>query len=139
MKIITSALAGTVATAAMALVSASPAAAQNYGYRYGGYERAGSARGAVQQCAAAAEQTANRYAYGNARVTDIRDIDHRHGGFRVKGRIEVNGAGRGWRGGDRYYGSGWNRGYRGSDSGTFTCDVRYGQIARLDFNGIRGL
>jgi len=131
MKIITSALAGTVATAAMALVSASPAAAQAYG-RYG-YDRLGGSRIAVQQCAAAAERTANRYAYGRARVTQIRDVDPRRGGFRVKGRIEVNGLGR-----DRY-GYGWNQRHRAHDTGSFTCEVRYGQVADLDFNGLRGL
>jgi len=58
----------------------------------------------------------------------------------------VNAAGRNWRAGDGYYGRGWSGDYRGwnnnlrgYDSGSFTCKVRYGQVADLDFSGIRGL
>jgi hypothetical protein len=117
-------------------------------YRYGyGYNRAGDPRSAVEQCVAAAQQSANRYSYGrSARVTDIRDIDAKSDGYNVRGRIAVNTMGRNWRNGDRYYGNGWggdyrgwNSRYRGYDAGSFTCKVRFGRVVDLDFNGIRGL
>jgi hypothetical protein len=122
--------------------------ANNYRYGgYGNYNRAGDPRSAVERCVSAAQQSANRYSYGRgARVTDIRDIDARRDGYRVRGRIAVNAMGRNWRSGDRYYGNGWNgdyrgwnQSYRGYDAGTFSCDVRYGRVVDLDFNGIRGL
>lgn len=115
----------------------------DYGYGYNG----GNSRQAVEQCVNAAERGANRYSYGGrANVTDIRSVSRTRDGFNVRGRIAVNTMGRNWRSGDRRYGNGWNgdyRGwnssYRGWDSGTFTCKVRYGRIADLDYNGIRGL
>lgn len=111
-------------------------------YRYG----AGSSRSAIEQCVYAAERTAGRYSYGSAKVTDIRSVNSKRDGYTVKGRIAVNQLGRAWRSGDSIYGRGWNndyRGwdsrYRGYDSGTFTCKVKYGRVADLDFSGIRGL
>lgn len=193
MKTFTKALFGTVAAGAVAVVSATPALANDYdrydhsristgevvagalvlggvaalaagasrngygydgysnynryNYRNGNYRRMGDPRGAIERCVWAAQQSANRYSYGGrARVTDIRDVDAMRDGYRVRGRIAVNTQGRNWRGGDRYYGSGWNgdyrgwnQSYRGYDAGSFTCDVRYGRVVDLDFNGIRGL
>jgi hypothetical protein len=115
------------------------------GYGYG-YNR-GNSRNAVEQCVRSAERTANRYSYGGrADVTDIRSVQRTRDGFNVRGRIAVNTQGRNWRSGDRNYGRGWNGDYRGAnsrlrgyDSGSFTCKVRYGRVADLDFNGIRGL
>ncbi|BBC72520.1 conserved hypothetical protein [Altererythrobacter sp. B11] len=106
-----------------------------------------SPRSAVEQCVYAAERTASRYSYGGrAKVTDIRDIDRRRDGYRVKGRIAVNTHGRDWRVGDNRYGRGWNndyRGwndrYRGYDAGSFTCRVEYGRVVDIDYSGIRGL
>ena len=116
------------------------------GYRGYDRDRYGSSRNAVEQCVRAAERDGNRYSYGSANVTDIRDIDRIDGGFRVKGRIAVNRMGRGWRDGDRYYGRGWdndyrgwNNRYRGYDAGKFTCEVRYGRVSYLDIDNIRGL
>jgi hypothetical protein len=117
------------------------------GYDNGyGYNR-GNSRNAVEQCVRSAERTANRYSYGGrADVTDIRSVQRTRDGFNVRGRIAVNTQGRNWRSGDRNYGRGWNGDYRGAnsrlrgyDSGSFTCKVRYGRVADLDFNGIRGL
>ena len=195
MKPISKALVGTVAAGAMAMASATPAAAQSrydrhddgisageviagaiiigglaavlssgnrdrdryryddYRYRDQRYDRRGyngyrnDPRSAVEQCVYAAERTANRYSYGGrSKVTDIRDVDRKRGGYKVKGRIAVNTQGRDWRRGDRYYGRGWdndyrgyNDRYRGYDSGKFTCEVRNGRVVDLDFSGIRGL
>ena len=130
----------------------------SYGYPYGNdrygynsrYDRYGynngNPRQAVEQCVRAAEQSASRYSYGRADVTDIRDIDRNSRGYTVKGRIAVNSMGRGYRNGDSYYGRGWNGDYRGwnsnlrgYDSGSFKCRVEYGRIVDLDFSGIRGL
>lgn len=95
-----------------------------YGYNYNG----GSSRQAVEQCVYAAQ----RGAYG-ARVTDIRNIDRKRDGYRVKGTVIVNERGGGW-------GRDWN--YRNSgrnyDQGRFTCDVRYGRVVDLDYSGLRG-
>lgn len=165
MKTITKALAkgavATVAAGAMAMASASPAAARDrddgistgeviagalilggiaaviassdndndrYGrYDYGDNRRGygngyGSSRSAVEQCVYSAERTASRYSYGGgANVTDIRSVSRKRDGYTVRGRIVVNE---------------WNR---RSDSGNFTCKVRYGRVADLDFSGIRGL
>jgi hypothetical protein len=118
-----------------------------YGYGYRGSNWGGDPRSAIEQCVYAAERAAGRYSYGgNAKVTDIRDVDAKRDGYTVRGRIAVNTLGRNWRGGDRYYGNGWggdyrgwNSRYRGYDAGGFTCKVRFGRVVDLDFNGIRGL
>lgn len=121
----------------------------NYRDRYGHndrYGRSGGSRQAVEMCVRAAENSASRYSYGRANVTDIRQVDRKRNGYTVKGRIAVNSKGRAWRSGDRTYGRGWdgdyrgyNASYRGYDSGKFTCDVRYGRVVDLDFKNIRGL
>ena len=128
---------------------ASAASGSNYGnagYRYGGYgngygyNRAGDPRSAVEQCVNAAERGAARYSYGGgAKVTDIRDVDARRDGYKVKGRIAVNTRNANWRRGWGNDFRGWNSRYNGYDAGTFTCDVRYGRVVDLDYNGIRGL
>jgi len=118
-----------------------------YGYRdRNDYNRRGNPRSAVEMCVRAAERDASRYSYGRAKVTDIRDIDRKNGGYTVKGRIAVNNMGRGWRNGDSIYGRGWggdyrgwDRRYRGYDSGSFTCKVRYGRVVDIDYKNIRGL
>jgi hypothetical protein len=122
---------------------ASAASRDNYrhtGYRNRWYDRAGSPRSAVEQCVYAAERSASRYSYGGrAKVTDIRDVDARRGGYKVKGRIAVNTRNPAWNRGWGNDWRGWNNHYRGYDAGTFNCDVRYGRVVDLDFNGIRGL
>ena len=92
---------------------------------YGGYGRHGS-RGAVEECVRAAENNATRYTRGRADVTQVTRVERKRNGYNVRGRIAVN---------DRGYR--WNRG--GYDTGRFTCKVRYGRIAVLDYSGIRGL
>lgn len=123
-------------------------------YSYGGRDRygydnrygRGDSRSSVDMCVRAAENTASRYSYGRAKVTDVRQINRKRDGYDVKGRIAVNNMGRTWRSGDPRYGRGWNndyRGwnsnYRGYDSGSFTCKVRYGRVVDVDFKNIRGL
>jgi hypothetical protein len=104
------------------------------------YNRAGNPRDAVEQCVYAAERSANRYSYGGrAHVTDIRDVDNRRDGYRVKGRIAVNTRSNDWRRGWGNDYRGWDNRYSGYDAGKFTCDVRYGRVVGLDFDGIRGL
>ncbi len=115
-----------------------------YGGRYYGnqgyYDRAGSSRQAVEQCVRAAQYNANRYSYGGqARVTDIRDIDRKSDGYLVKGRIAVNTRNADWRRGWGNDWRGWDNRYNGYDAGTFKCRVRYGQVVDLDYSGIRGL
>ena len=96
----------------------------NYGYDYNRY---GNSRQAVQQCVNAAQ----RSAYG-ARVTDIRSIDRKRDGYRVKGTVVVNERGGGW-------GRSYNYRYSGRyyDQGKFSCDVRYGRVVDLDYSGLR--
>lgn len=118
------------------------------GYRYdkrdyrGGYDDyygRGNPRAAVEQCVRAAERRARRAGYRFADVTDIRDVDDKRYGWRVKGRIDVQGQ-RGY--GDRYDRHGrydrHDRGHYG-DSGKFTCDISRGRVVGIDFSGVRGL
>ena len=119
---------------------------RNYGYGYDRGQYYANPRQAVEMCVTAAQRQANRYYYGQARVTDIRDIDRNDRGYTIRGRIAVNDQGRDWQRGDRDYGRGWNgdyRGYsnytRGYDSGSFKCRVEYGRVTDIDFNGLRGL
>lgn len=116
------------------------------------YNRRGNGRRAVQKCVAAAERDAHRAGYRFADVTQIRDVDNRRNGWRVKGRIVVDGS-RGYnnRGYNRNYNRGDRydrqdrrgyrqdrRGYR-NDAGTFRCDFSRGRVVGLTYNGIRGL
>ena len=124
----------------------------NGGYRGNGYDRdaqyRGNPRQAVEQCIAGAERYASSRGL-RADVTDIREVKDTRYGFQVKGRIAVQGQGRGWnRGyynGDSNYGQGWGgdyRGYndrdRGYDSGSFKCKFERGQITDLDIDGVSG-
>ncbi|MXO59265.1 hypothetical protein GRI89_06895 [Altererythrobacter salegens] len=113
----------------------------NERYRAGyGYHRGGNSRQAVEQCVRAAERNANRYSYGGrAKVTDIRDIDRKNHGYKVRGRIAVNTRNGDWRRGWGNDYRGYNSRYNGYDSGSFNCEVRYGRVVDLDYHGIRGL
>jgi len=93
---------------------------------YNGYRM--NSRAAVEHCVRATEQQANRYSYGRAHVTEIRDIDRERHGFEVKGRLVVSDHGRDWRRG---------HGYR--DEGKFSCEIRNGRVVDIDYSGIRGL
>jgi len=110
------------------------------GYGGYGYNRAGDPRQAVEQCVYAAERNASRYSYGGrAKVTDIRSVNNKRDGYKVKGRIAVNSRSNNWQRGWGNDYRGYNNNYRGYDSGKFTCDVRYGRVVDLDYSGIRGL
>lgn len=138
-----------------AVAAAANRGGDRYDYGYGrdyrgryDYGRGVGPREAVEQCVRAAERTASRNSHGgHAKVTDIRDVDSKGYGYRVKGRIAVNTRGRDWRWGDRDYGRGWDRDYRGwndslrgYDAGSFECRADYrGRVMDLDFRGIRGL
>lgn len=103
-------------------------------YRRTAYRNRGNPRGAVERCVSAARDDAMRYGYGYARVTDIRDVRDTRYGWRVKGRIAVEGQ-RGYGRYDRYD----RRGYRDADRGNFTCHVERGRVRDVNFSGIRGL
>ncbi len=91
----------------------------------GGFAR-GGARGAVERCVRAAENQARRFGgYRYADVTDVRDLDRTRYGFRVEGRIAVQGNPR-WGG-------------RGVDRGRFTCRFDGRGAPLVEFRGIRGL
>ena len=120
-----------------------------YDDRYDG--RRGNGQRAVERCIRKAERQARRGGYRFADVTQIRDVDRTRYGWRVKGRIIVEGQrGHGYRANYRGYNNryGYNdydRGYhynhRGyyRDKGKFTCTISRGQGAYIDFKGIRGL
>ncbi|MDN3645056.1 hypothetical protein QWY75_02410 [Pontixanthobacter aestiaquae] len=115
-----------------------------YDHRYDG--RRGNGERAVERCIRAAERDARRGGYRYADVTQIRDVDRTRYGWRVKGRIVVEGQ-RGY--GNRYnnrgynnrYDRGYNYNHRGynRDQGKFTCTISRGQGAFVDFRGLRGL
>lgn len=134
-------IAGALVVGGIAALASAASHDNNYrqaGYRYG--YNTGDPRSAVEQCVYAAERSANRYSFGgNAKVTDIRDVDAKRDGYKVKGRIAVNTRNANWRRGWGNDFRGWNNRYNGYDAGTFTCQVRYGRVVDLDFNGIRGL
>jgi hypothetical protein len=135
-------IAGALIVGGIAAVAAAASDNDNYRqvrYRHG-YNRAGDPRGAVRQCINAAERGASRYSWGGrAKVTDIRDVDAKRDGYKVKGRIAVNTRNHNWRSGWGNDWRGWNNRYNGYDAGKFTCKVRYGRVVDLDFDGIRGL
>lgn len=114
-------------------------------YRDNRAQRRGNPRSAVERCVRAAERDARRYGYRSADVTQIRDVDRTSYGWRVKGRIVVDGQ-RGYRGNrgygvrrndDRRYDYGYQT--RGYDQGRFTCHIERGRGADVNFKGIRGL
>lgn len=90
----------------------------------GGFANAGP-RGAINQCVNAAERQARRFGgWRFADVTQIRDVDRTRFGFRVQGRIEVQG----------------NPALRRDfDRGRFTCQFDGRGRPFVDFDGIRGL
>jgi len=82
----------------------------------------------VERCVRAAENQARRFGgYRFADVTDVRDLDRTRFGFRVEGRIVVEGR-RGWGGRGRDF-----------DRGRFTCRLDGRGAPLIDFDGIRGL
>ena len=102
------------------------------------YNQRGNAQSAISQCVNAVERDARRAGYRYADVTEIRDVDRQRYGFKVKGRLQVDGARYDRRGGwntrrDRYD----NR--RSYDRGSFTCRVDRGRVIDLDIDGVRGL
>ena len=110
-------------------------------YRYDNRYRRGNSRSAVAQCVNAAERDARRYGYRAANVTDIRDVDRTRYGYKVKGRIVVDGQ-RGYGRYDRYsrydrYDRRYDR--RDYDRGKFECRVEGNRVTYLDFDNIRGL
>jgi hypothetical protein len=99
---------------------------RNYNYDRNGYGVAGGSRNAVERCVRAAENQARRFGgYRYADVVDVRDLDRTRDGFRVKGRIAVEGSPR-WGG-------------RRADRGNFTCRIDGRGAPLVNFNGIRGL
>lgn len=99
----------------------------NDGYRYNSQY---NSRQAVDLCVRTATNQARRYSGRQAQVYEVYDLDRKRDGYKVKGRIAVRDG----------YGS-YRRGYRndGWDEGKFSCEVRYGRVADLDFSGIRRL
>ncbi|KWV93293.1 hypothetical protein [Erythrobacter sp. YT30] len=87
-------------------------------------------RRAVERCVRVAERQARRFGgYRFADVTEIRDVDRRRDGFRVKGRMQVEG----------FRGRGYGYGNRGFDRGRFTCWFDGRGRPYVEFRGIRGL
>ncbi len=86
----------------------------------------GNPQRAIERCINAAERQAQRFGgYRYADVTQIRDVDRTRGGFRVQGRLQVEGS-RNFRG-------------RDFDNGRFTCYTDGRGRPQVEFRGIRGL
>ncbi|BDI61465.1 hypothetical protein [Qipengyuania nanhaisediminis] len=83
-----------------------------------------SAERAIERCVRVAERRARRQGgWRYADVTQIRDVDRTRYGFKIEGRMEVQGSHR------------YRRNY---DRGAFTCYAEGGR-PRVRFGGIRGL
>ncbi|MEL7317726.1 MAG: hypothetical protein AAF249_13550 [Pseudomonadota bacterium] len=97
--------------------------AHNGNYR-GGFRNVGP-RQAINRCVRAAERQARRFGgWRFADVTQIRDVDRTRFGFRIRGRMEVQG----------------NQAFRRNfDRGRFTCEFDGRGRPFVDFSGIRGL
>ncbi len=97
---------------------------RNRDYRRSNFGQQGP-RGAVDRCVRAAENQARRFGgWRYANVTQVRDLDRTRRGFRVEGRIEVEG----------------NRNFRDNfDRGRFTCVLDGRGRPLVDFDGVRGL
>lgn len=82
-------------------------------------------RQAINRCVRAAERQARRFGgWRFADVTQIRDVDRTRFGFRIRGRMQVEG----------------NRAFRRNfDRGRFTCRFDGRGRPFVDFDGIRGL
>ena len=146
-------IAGAVIIGGIAAVASAASRDRGYDYRYDDrryrdrnyrgdrYYGRGNPRAAVERCVNAARNDARRYGYRYAQVTDIRDVDDTRYGWKVKGRIVVDGNYRGGRY-DRYgyrdRNNRYNR-WNDRDSGKFTCYIERGRVANVDFSGIRGL
>jgi hypothetical protein len=123
---------GIAAIAASASKNKRDAYAYGRDHRYNDRYRHGRGYGmnrseAVNRCVRAAERDASRYGYGRADVTQVTKVSRKNGGFNVKGRIVVKDRGHSWR----------HRGY-GHDRGKFSCKIRYGRVADVNFSGLRG-
>ncbi|MEO9462693.1 MAG: hypothetical protein ABJ242_08160 [Marinomonas sp.] len=145
-------IAGALILGGIAAVASSVGNKRGYrdrNYRSNNYYSQGNPRAAVERCVRVAERRAKRAGYRFADVTRIRDVESTRYGWKVKGRMVVDGA-RGYRGAnnghryndryrhdDRGYGY-YNRGSR-ADRGKFTCYVERGSRPQVNFRGIRGL
>jgi len=102
----------------------------NNGYKHNYRHR--SSRKAVKRCIRRAENWASQY--GDAKVTNIRDIDRTRYGYKIKGRIIVR---------DSYRGGKYNKynrrgyGYNNYDKGKFTCYVERGRVVDVKYRGLR--
>ncbi len=99
------------------------------------YDDRNNGRQAVEQCVRVAENQAQRAGYRRADVYEISKVDRRRDGWRIRGRIAVDGQ-RGYRN-DRRYDRRDRQ--RVADQGRFTCEVEYGRVRDIDFQGVRGL
>ncbi len=102
------------------------------GYNQRGYGE----REAIGQCIRAAQQEARRY--GNARVTEVTDIDEYGRGFQIRGTVVSENRDWGRRGYDGYdrYGYGNDRFRNNYSRGRFTCTVNYGRVEDVRISGI---
>ena len=90
----------------------------------------GGGQRAIERCIRVAERQARRFGgYRFADVTQIRDVDRTRYGWRIKGRMEVQGL----------RGGGYGYGNQGFDRGRFTCYIEGRGRPQIDFRGIRGL
>jgi hypothetical protein len=93
-------------------------------------------REAIGQCIRAAQHEARRF--GNARVTEVSDIDDIGRGFEIRGKVVADSRDYNRRGYGGYgrYGYGNDR-YRGDyNRGRFTCTVRYGRVEDIRISGL---
>ena len=103
---------------------------RRYDSRYdrAGYRNGGQGRAAIEQCVYATERQAGRYGYAD--VTQIRAVEPRKHGYRVKGIVEVQ---------DRNRGRGWGNRNRGNEGyATFNCRYDRGRVVDVEVGRLRG-
>ncbi len=124
-------IAGVIGVGILAAIIASASSSKNRttngGYATNSYGNIRTDDAAADACASAAEQQLG----GSARVSAVTAVDRVSDGFNVRGNVDY---GRGSTGNSWGRNDSW-RNNGGYDQRSFSCSVRYGNVARVDFGG----
>ncbi len=124
-------VAGVIGVGILAAIIASASSNKNRttngGYATNNYGNIRTDDAAADACASAAEQQLG----GSARVSGINTVDRVSDGYNVRGTVDYgrNNSGSTWGRNDSWRNNG------NYDQRSFSCSVRYGNVARVDFGG----